>query len=53
MEKNVVVFTGAKILGSVTIGNGATVGANSVVIDSIPQDVTVAGIPAKIISRGG
>jgi len=52
IENNVVIFTGAKILGPITIGNGAIIGANSVVIDSVPENATVAGIPAKIISRG-
>ena len=50
---NVVIFSGAKILGPVTIGDGATIGANSVVIDSVPADATAAGIPAKVITAGG
>lgn len=39
----------AKILGSVTIGNNVTIGANSVVTKDIPDNAIVGGIPAKII----
>lgn len=41
---------GAKILGPITIGDHARIGANSVVINDVPSGVTVAGIPAKPIS---
>lgn len=40
---------GAKILGTVKIGNNVTVGANAVVTKDIPDNVVVGGIPAKII----
>lgn len=40
---------GVKIFGSVTIGNNVTIGAMSVVTHDIPENVVVAGIPAKII----
>ena len=40
---------GAKIIGSVTIGNNVTVGANAVVVKDIPDNAVVAGIPAKVI----
>lgn len=40
---------GVKILGSVRIGNNVTIGANSVVTKDIPDNVIVAGVPAKII----
>ena len=49
LEDRVVVGAGAKILGPITIGSGARVGANSVVIESTPPDVTVVGIPAKVV----
>jgi serine O-acetyltransferase len=45
----VIVGAGAKILGPITIGRGTRVGANSVVIDSTPPEVTVVGIPAKVV----
>lgn len=40
---------GAKILGSVKIGNNVTVGAYSLVLNDIPDNAVVAGIPAKIV----
>jgi serine O-acetyltransferase len=46
---NVYIATGAKILGPIVIGNNVTVGANAVVIDHVPNNAIVAGIPAKII----
>ncbi|HVT94634.1 MAG TPA: serine O-acetyltransferase [Bryobacteraceae bacterium] len=50
---NVVVGTGAKILGNITIGNHVRVGAGSVVIRSVPDDSTVVGIPGRVVrSRG-
>jgi serine O-acetyltransferase len=49
LESGVVVGAGAKILGPITIGHGARVGANSVVVASTPPDVTVVGIPAKVV----
>lgn len=45
----VVVGAGAKILGPITIGAGGRVGANSVVIENTPPDVTVVGIPARVV----
>jgi serine O-acetyltransferase len=51
VEDGVVIGAGAKILGPITVGRNARVGANSVVIESIPQDATVVGIPAKIVPR--
>lgn len=45
---NVYIGTGACILGGVTIGDGARVGANSVVLQSIPPGVTAAGVPAAL-----
>lgn len=41
--------TGCKILGNISIGDMVTVGANSVVIKSVPNGKVVAGVPAKII----
>ena len=40
-----------KILGALSIGDGSKIGAGSVVLNSIPAGVTVAGVPAKIIGR--
>lgn len=48
---NVVLGSGAKILGGIFIGNDVTVGANSVVVSNIPNCVTCAGIPARVITK--
>jgi serine O-acetyltransferase len=42
------VGAGARILGGVTIGDGARIGANAVVIEDIPAGATAVGVPAKI-----
>ncbi|WP_293100068.1 serine O-acetyltransferase [Moorena sp. SIOASIH] len=49
LEKSVNVGAGAKIFGKVTIGNGANIGANAVVLSDVPAGATVVGIPAKVI----
>jgi serine O-acetyltransferase len=46
---NVYISTGAKILGSIVIGNNTIIGANAVVIKNVPNNAVVAGVPAKII----
>jgi serine O-acetyltransferase len=45
----VLVGAGAKILGPITIGAGARVGANSVVVEDVPGGMTVVGIPGRIV----
>ncbi len=45
----VVVGAGAKILGSFTVGDGARIGSNSVVVKEVPPDATVVGIPGRIV----
>jgi len=42
---------GAKILGAVSIGDGARIGANAVVVKDVPPHCTVVGIPAQIVRR--
>ena len=51
--KNVVVSTGAKILGNITIGNNVKVGAGSVVLRNVPDNCTVVGVPGKVVVRDG
>ena len=53
LGNNVVVGTGAKILGPITIGDNVRVGANSVVVNDVPSNSVVVGVPGKIISRKG
>ncbi len=45
----VLVGAGAKILGPITVGAGARIGANSVVIEDVPPEMTVVGIPGRIV----
>ncbi|MEG0177011.1 serine O-acetyltransferase EpsC [Anaerorhabdus sp.] len=49
IEDNVVIGTGAKVLGNITIGENSKIGANAVVLKDIPPNSTAVGIPAKII----
>jgi serine O-acetyltransferase len=44
------IAAGAKVLGGVTIGEHARVGANAVVVSDVPPGTTVVGIPARILS---
>ncbi|MBQ5320175.1 MAG: serine acetyltransferase [Oscillospiraceae bacterium] len=46
---NVIIYTGAKVIGNVTVGNNAVIGANAVVVDDVPDNAIVAGNPASII----
>lgn len=51
IRKGVLISVGAKILGNIDIGEGAKIGAGSVVLENVPAHVTVAGVPAKIVGR--
>jgi len=51
IQDNVYVATGAKILGDVVVGEGSVVGANAVVIRSVPPRSIVAGVPARVIKE--
>lgn len=53
VRQGVLIGTGAKVLGNVEIGAGAKIGAGSVVLDAVPAHCTVAGVPARIVARGG
>ncbi len=50
---NVLVASGAKVLGSITIGENSKVGAGSVVLKNVPPDSTVVGIPGAIVIANG
>jgi serine O-acetyltransferase len=50
---NVVIGTGAKVLGAIAIGDNAKIGAGSVVVKSVPEGSTVVGIPGKIVRFWG
>ncbi len=48
LEDDVIVGSGAQVLGPITVGRCARVGANAVVVRDVPEGVTVTGIPARI-----
>ena len=48
---HVIIGTGAKVLGNLQIGNYVRIGANSVVLNSVPDHATVVGVPGRIIDR--
>lgn len=50
---NVTVCAGAKVVGKVFIGDNSIVGANAVVVKTIPANCTVVGVPAYIVKRNG
>nr|WP_267884711.1 serine O-acetyltransferase [Paenibacillus sp. IHBB 10380] len=50
---NVVIASGAKVLGSFTIGDQCNIGANSVVLKEVPSNSTVVGIPGTIVKKDG
>jgi serine O-acetyltransferase len=52
LGRGVVVGAGAKILGPITIGDGARVGSNAVVVKEVPAGATVIGIPARVVEGG-
>ncbi|MEM9538749.1 MAG: serine O-acetyltransferase [Cyanobacteria bacterium P01_E01_bin.42] len=53
LGENVVVGTGAKVLGNLQIGNNVRIGAGSVVLREVPSDCTVVGIPGRIVYQSG
>ena len=51
LGNNVYVGSGAKVLGEITLGDNVVIAANSLVLNDVPDNCTVAGVPARIISR--
>ena len=49
----VVVGSGAKVLGNITIGDHVRIGGNSVVVKDVPADCTVVGVPGRVVRRNG
>lgn len=49
---NVMISTGAKVLGSFTIGDNSKIGAGSVVLKEVPPNSTVVGVPGRVVKRG-
>jgi serine O-acetyltransferase len=50
LARNVVVGAGAKVIGDVTIGENAKIGAGSVVVTNVPPHATVVGVPGHIVA---
>ena len=53
VQDNALIATGAKVLGSITIGENAKIGAGSVVLRDVPSNSTVVGIPGRIAVQNG
>jgi serine O-acetyltransferase len=51
LGKGVVVSAGAKVLGGFTVGDGARVGANAVVLKEVPAGATVVGVPGRLVEH--
>lgn len=49
IENNVIVGAGAKVLGNLIIGKNARIGAGSVVVDNVPENATVVGVPGRVV----
>ncbi|WP_278812302.1 serine O-acetyltransferase [Leyella stercorea] len=46
----VVMYAGAKVVGKIKIGNNVVIGANAVVVEDIPDNAVVVGVPGKVVS---
>ena len=51
LEDNIVIGAGAKVLGNITIHSNSRIGAGSVVIDDVPENSTVIGVPGRIVKQ--
>lgn len=51
VKSNVVIGSGAKVLGNIIIGANSKIGANSVVVSDVPENSTAVGVPARIIRK--
>lgn len=51
IEDNVIIGAGAKVLGNLNIGKNSRIGAGSVVVDNVPENATVVGIPGRVVQQ--
>lgn len=49
LEEGVIIGAGAKVLGPITVHKNAKIGSNAVVVKDVPENVTVVGIPARVV----
>ncbi len=50
---NVMISTGAKVLGPFKVGDNSRIAAGAVVLEEVPADCTVVGVPARVVKKGG
>ncbi|MCY7809721.1 serine O-acetyltransferase [Bacillus spizizenii] len=53
IKDDALIATGAKVLGSITVGEGSKIGAGSVVLHDVPEFSTVVGIPGRVVVQNG
>jgi serine O-acetyltransferase len=53
IKDNALIATGAKVLGSITIGENSKIGAGSVVLKEVPPNSTVVGVPGRVVIQNG
>ena len=53
LGNNVMVSTGAKVLGPFKVGDGARIAANAVVLREVPENATAVGVPARVVRIAG
>ena len=51
IRRGVLLAAGCKVIGNIEVGEGAKVGAGSVVLEDVPPHATVAGVPAKVVGK--
>lgn len=53
LGSHVTIGAGAKILGNIHVGNGAQIGAGSVILRDVPENATVVGVPGRVVTKDG
>lgn len=53
IEDNVMISAGAKVLGPFTVGKNAKIGAGSIVLNEVPANATVVGVPGRVVKLNG
>lgn len=53
IKRNCIISCGAKVLGSITVGEGTRIGAGAVVLNDVPANATVVGVPGRVVRING